>query len=182
MSCLVPVNTKEDIFPKYRNTPIADLLEYHDLGKPFAKYKDPKVLIGMCMDYRKKMHIPDGFAYIIRTGGGSVRHAEFKVSYSIAVGGVKAIALIGHDNCGMVNLASKETKFVEGLVEAGWKKDAALDHFRQFAPMYEICNELDFLLSETDRLRRRYPKILVAPLMYQVEDNRLYLIDEDKEC
>ncbi len=47
-----------------------------------------------------------------------------------------------------------------------------------FAPMFEIGNEVDFILSEVKRLRLRYPKIQVAPLMYQVEDNLLYLIRE----
>jgi carbonic anhydrase len=31
------------------------------------------------------------------------------------------------------------------------------------------------------RLRLRYPKVLVAPLLYRVEDNRLYLIQENSE-
>ena len=44
---------------------------------------------------------------------------------------------------------------------------------------FEIGNEVDFVLSEVKRLRLRYPKILVAPLMYRVEDNRLYLIQEN---
>ncbi|MFV9510818.1 hypothetical protein [Tepidibacillus sp. LV47] len=45
--------------------------------------------------------------------------------------------------------------------------------------MFEIGNEVDFVLSEVKRLRLRYPKIMVAPLLYKVEDNRLYLIRED---
>ena len=47
-----------------------------------------------------------------------------------------------------------------------------------FAPMFEIGNEVDFVLSEAKRLRLRYPKIQVAPLMYRIEDNQLYLIRE----
>lgn len=45
--------------------------------------------------------------------------------------------------------------------------------------MFEIGNEVDFVLSEAKRLRLRYPKIIVAPLLYKVEDNRLYLIREE---
>jgi carbonic anhydrase len=37
----------------------------------------------------------------------------------------------------------------------------------------------DFILSETKRLRNRYPKIKIAPMLYLVEDNKLYLINED---
>ena len=45
--------------------------------------------------------------------------------------------------------------------------------------MFEIGNEVDFILSEVKRLRLRYPKIVIAPLLYRVEDNRLYLIKEN---
>ena len=49
----------------------------------------------------------------------------------------------------------------------------------QFAPMFEIGNEIDFLLSESKRLRSRYPKITVVPMYYKIEDNLLYLIREN---
>lgn len=133
----------------------------------------------MCMDNRKHLHIPENFAYIIRTGGGNLRHSEFKVSYAVAVGNIKAIVLIGHDNCGMVNLFSKKEKFINGLVEAaGWNREWAEEHFTQFAPLFEIGNEIDFVLSEAKRLRQRYPKIPVTPLFYKLENNLLYLINE----
>ena len=47
-----------------------------------------------------------------------------------------------------------------------------------FAPMFELTNEVDFILSEVQRLRSRYPAILVAPMIYRMEDNRLYVIRE----
>jgi carbonic anhydrase len=79
----------------------------------------------------------------------------------------------------MVNLASKKELFIEGLVtNAGWNKEQAEEHFTEFAPMFEIGNEIDFILSETVRLRKVYPKIQIAPMMYLVEDNKLYLIRE----
>jgi carbonic anhydrase len=131
------------------------------------------------MDNRKHLHIPDNFAFIIRSGGANLRYSEFKVSYAVAVGGVRSIALIGHTQCGMVNLIARKEKFIRGLVDsAGWTPEAAEAHFGQFAPMFEIGNEVDFVLSEVKRLRLRYPKILVAPMLYRVEDNRLYLIKE----
>ena len=177
MDQLIPVSTKNDIFPEYRETPIELLLEYHNLHRPFDSYSKAQLLIGMCMDNRKHLHIPDNFAYIIRSGGGNLRYSEFKVSYAIAIGGVKAIALLGHNNCGMVNLYSKKERFIEGLVKnAGWNKEYAEEHYLNFAPMYEIGNEIDFVLSEAARLRLRYPKVLVAPLFYNIEDNKFYLI------
>jgi len=61
---------------------------------------------------------------------------------------------------------------------AGWDRTWATEHFMHFSPMFEIGNEVDFLLSETKRLRLRYPKITIAPMYYRVEDNLLYLINE----
>ena len=176
---LIPIEKEGDIFPEYRNTPIGRLLEYHDLGRPFDCYGKAELLIGMCMDNRKSLRIPDNFAYIIRSGGGNLRYSEFKVSYAIAIGQLRHIALIGHNNCGMVNLFSRKDAFIKGLVEtAGWDRERAEDHFMHFAPMFEIGNEIDFLLGEAKRLRLRYPKIQIAPMLYKVEDNKLYLIKE----
>lgn len=125
------------------------------------------------------LNIPENFSFIIRTGGANLRYSEFKVSFAIAVGGVKHIALIGHTNCGMVNLISKKEVFVKGLTEiAGWTKEQAEEHFYHYGPMFEIGNEVDFILSEVKRLRQRYPKITIAPLIYKVEDNKLYLVRE----
>ena len=179
MNRLSPVMSKEDIFQDYRDTPLGLLLEYHNLDREYETYTQAQLLVGMCMDHRKHLHIPDNFSYIIRAGGANLRHSEFKVSYAIAVGGVHNIALIGHNNCGMVNLAARKELFIKGMVEnAGWEPDKAEQHFMQFAPMFEIGNEIDFILSETQRLRLRYPKIQVAPLLYIVEDNLLYQIKE----
>jgi carbonic anhydrase len=61
---------------------------------------------------------------------------------------------------------------------AGWDKDLAEEHFMDFAPIYEISNEIEFLRREAKRLRIRYPKITVAPILYRVDDNRLYLVKE----
>ena len=179
MNKLLPVNSANDIPVDYLHTPIGYLFEYHNLNRPYETFEKAQILIGMCMDNRKHLHIPDNFAFIIRSGGANLRYSEFKVSYAIAVGQVGHIALIGHNNCGMVNLASRKEIFIDGLqVIAGWSKTSAEEHFIHFAPMFEISNETDFVLSETKRLRLRYPKIKIAPLFYLVEDNKLYLIDE----
>lgn len=179
MNRLHPVSRQEDIFSEYRGTPIGLLMEYHNLNRNLDAHTQAQLLIGMCMDNRKHLRIPDNFAYIIRAGGANLRYSEFKVSYAIAVGGVQAIALIGHTQCGMVNLVSKKTAFIQGLVEnAGWESESAESHFNYYAPIFEIGNEVDFVLSEAKRLRLRYPKIQVAPLLYRVEENLLYLVQE----
>ncbi len=179
MNELISIVTTEDILPKYKSGPIGLLLEYHNLHRPLDEYANAQLLIGMCMDNRKHLRLPDNFAFIIRAGGANLRYSEFKVSYAIAIGGVKAIALIGHNNCGMVNLMSKREAFVEGLVDnAGWNGVKAEEHFMYLAPMFEIGNEIDFVLTEAKRLRLLYPKIQIAPLLYRVEDNLLYLLNE----
>lgn len=176
---LKPVSSVEDIEAGLRETPIGLLLEYHNLNRKLDTYVKASLLIGMCMDNRKSLRIPDNFAYIIRSGGANLRYSEFKVSFAIAVGGVSYIALIGHSNCGMVNLISRKKDFVHGLTSlAGWDAERAEEHFMHYAPMFEIGNEIDFILSETKRLRLRYPKVHIAPLFYLVEDNRLYCIKE----
>jgi carbonic anhydrase len=179
MDRLIPIKSKNDIPVQYRATPIGLLLEYHNLKRAYDSYSSAQLLIGMCMDNRKHLHIPDNFAFIIRTGGANLRYSEFKVSYAIGVGGVHCLALIGHNQCGMVNLFARRERFIEGLMNnAGWEQKSAEEHFQHFAPLFEIRNETDFVLSEVLRLRLRYPKILAAPLLYRVEDNRLYFIRE----
>jgi len=104
MTRLIAITNQNDIFFEYQNTPISLLLEYHNLNRPFENYAVAQLLVGMCMDNRNQLRIPNNFSYILRSGGGNLRYSEFKVSYAVAVGKVKYIALIGHSNCAMVNL------------------------------------------------------------------------------
>lgn len=179
MNRLIPYRQESDILENYKNTPIEEFLEYHNLKKDFTKHQKARLLIAMCMDNRKYLNIPENFAYIIRTGGGNLRQSEFKVSYAIAIGGVETIAILAHNGCGMTNLFSRKDDFIRGLTEkAGWEKERAEEHFFQFSPLFEIGNEVDFVLSEAKRLRMRYPKILTAPLYYKIEENAIYQIGE----
>ncbi len=179
MERLIEIKSVQDIPKNLRNTPIGLLLEYHNLARPEENYDQAEILIGMCMDHRKHLHIPENFAYILRTGGGNLRYSEFKVSYAVAIGEIKAIALMAHNRCGMVNLHAKKERFIQGLVKAGWEEAWAEEHFNNFAPLFEIGNEVDFVLSEAQRLRNRYPKLLVVPLFYDLETNLLSLIAEE---
>jgi carbonic anhydrase len=180
MNKITALESKTSIPEVYRDTPIGLLIEYHNLNRDYENYTQAKLLIGMCMDNRKHLHIPDNFAYIIRSGGANLRFSEFKVSYALSVGQVRHIALIAHNNCGMVNLVARKNEFINGLIEAaGWDRQTAEEHFMNYAPLFEIGSETEFTLSEAVRLRKRYPKIQVAPLYYKVEDNKLYLINED---
>lgn len=179
MRKLVEVDSLEQIFPEYRKTPVGMFLEYHNLNRPFCQYRQPQMLIGMCMDNRKNLWIPDNFAFVIRSGGANLFYHEFQVSYAIAVGGVPSIALIGHSNCGMVNLEDRKEQFVHGLVRnAGWNGEAARMHFENLSLFFEIGDAIEFVLSEVARLRKRYPSVLVAPLYYDVESGKILQVEE----
>ena len=171
-----------DVPPAYRNTPIADLLAYHNLKLPHRQHVQATLLIGMCMDNRIVLRVPDNFAFILRAGGANFQRVEFKVSYAVAVGGVRAMCLIGHDQCGMVDLRARRQIFVDGLVvNGGWNRQDAEQHFDKYAAVFEIGDPAQFVLSEARRLRQRYPGVTVAPLFYQIRDGLLYQIVEAGE-
>lgn len=179
LKSFIEIKSESDIPERWRPTPIGALLRYHDLGMPLPGRVDkPQLLIGMCMDSRKHLRIPDNFAFILRTGGANMRLSEFRVSYAIAVGGVRAIALIGHTNCGMSSLESRRETFIRGLVDVGWKRASAEEHFDRNAPQHEIGSEADFIRAEACRLRELYPKVDVAPLLYRIEDNMVVVLRE----
>lgn len=175
----IEISSDADIPAHWRATPIGALLRYHALGEPLPpRAERPELLIGMCMDSRKHLRIPDNFAFILRTGGANLSLSEFRVSYAIAVGGVRAIALIGHTNCGMSGLAARRAPFIEGLIEVGWTRGKAEKHFDRHALEHEIGSEDDFIRAEARRLRALYPKVQVAPLLYRIEDNSIAILRE----
>ena len=53
-----PVESEADIPPHLRNSPIEELLQYHNLGRELIPVEAPRLLIGMCMDNRKHLRIP----------------------------------------------------------------------------------------------------------------------------
>jgi carbonic anhydrase len=174
---LVRVSTRADVIDTYKSTPVESLLCYHNMHEPLPPpLEKPVLLVGMCMDHRADLRIPNEFAYILRSAGANLRDSEFEISYAIAVGGVSAIALLGHTDCGMVGVAKKRDAFIAGLMRVGWTEDAAAAHFDRSAPRYEIGGALEFTVAEAARLRNRFPKVLVAPLMYAVEDDSLLQI------
>lgn len=58
----------------------------------------------------------------------------------------------------------------------GGEEAAALAQFSEYAPQYEIGDPVEFVVAEAARLRRLYPLLMVAPLMYAVENDRLLQI------
>ncbi len=176
---LKKILNQDDLPTSIIKTPFENLIKYHNLGENFKEYEKAELAVVMCMDNRKQLNIPNKFAYILRTAGARITGNEFKLSFVIGFGDIKYIALIAHTNCGMVNLTSKKEKVVEGLVNnAGWTKETAENHFNSFAPFFEIENETSFMFSEANRLREKYPRISFLPMLYMVEDEKLYLIEK----
>lgn len=174
---LQPVDASEDVPPAYRDTPVERLLAWHNLGAELDVPESPELLVGACMDHRVSLRMPRDFAYVIRTGGANLRGRDFEVSFAVSVGGVRAVALVGHSDCGMAGVTGRREPFVAGLTDgAGWDEEEAAGHFDDAAPDHEIDDPVAFTLDQTERLRRRYPEVLVAPLHYRVEDRRLYVI------
>jgi carbonic anhydrase len=179
MKPLIEISSLKDIPGNIKDSPAALLLQYHNLQRPFDTYEKAQLLIGMCMDNRIALKIPGNFAYIIRTGGANLRYHEFQVSYAIAMGGIRQLILMAHNRCAMVNLVSKKDLFADGLVtHGGWDRELAEEHFIHQAPLFEISNEIDFVLSEARRLQFRYPGISVIPLFYNIDNDMIYIIAE----
>jgi carbonic anhydrase len=178
MTRIVSVDRLSDIVPAYVGTPIGWLLRYHNLGEHLPPTSGrARLLIGMCMDDRKDLVIPNEFAFVIRAAGGNLRDHAFDMSYAIAVGGVTSIALLAHTDCGMVGVRKKRDAFVRGLVaRGGWDERRAAEHFDEAVPVYEIHDAVEFVVGEANRLRAVYPAVLIAPLLYRVEDDRLLQI------
>jgi carbonic anhydrase len=172
---IIPVNYRDDILPEYRGTPVEALLEYHNLGRAIGTTPAPQMLIGMCMDSRKSLRMPSDFAFVLRTAGANMRDNEFRISYTIAVGGVRTIVLIAHTDCGMAKLEQNREQFIQGLMSAaGWDEARAVKHFEDLSPKFGMRDEVEFVLREAARLRAIYPRISIVPLLYRVEDDLLY--------
>lgn len=179
MNKLIKIASTGDIPEEYANSPIGLLLEYHNLKRHRENYTQPELLLCTCMDSRVNIRMPDNFAFTIRTGGADMSGQEFKMSFAISSAGIEHLALIGHSDCGMVNLNSKKEKFVNGMVYyAGWQQEEADEYFKANSPRFEIHDETDFIMTQANRLRELFPKIAIAPMLYRVEDGWIYLIVE----
>ncbi len=179
MNKLLTITSNEDLPAQYRNSPIENLFCYHNLGANGVSYTRAKIIIATCMDHRVELKLPDKFAFVIRTGGANIQYSTFHISYALAVGNIRHIALIGHTDCGMMNLEERKQKFIDGLSQnAAWNKEEAGIHFEREAPEFEIGDSIRFTLKQKEQLENRYPGVQIAPVIYKVEDNQLYLIEE----
>jgi len=163
-----PVRNDADILPAYRGTAVGELLAYQNLGKAAGSpAAHPRILVASCLEIDAPLRVPAGFAIHLRTAAGSLKRDPFKVSWAIGMAQVSAIAIVAHGGCGLVSLREHRDQFVARLIEnAGWERPAAEQHFDHWSDLFGIDDPLEFALAEAHRLARRYPKVLVAPLLW----------------
>ncbi|MGH2550264.1 MAG: carbonic anhydrase [Thermomicrobiales bacterium] len=180
MPKLIETNKPEDILPVYRDTPVEELLRYHNFREPRPTDNEtPKMFIAMCIDFRKFLVVPNDYAYIMRTAGARLRGNEFELLYAIAVGGVSTVVLIGHTDCGMTRVINQRDQFVTGLGErAGVSEETASEIFDTFAPEYAIEDPVKAMVAEAIMLRGLLKGVMIAPLLYRVNDDKLVQILE----
>jgi carbonic anhydrase len=130
----------------------------------------------MCIDFRKSLSIPRDWAFILRREGANMDGAEFAIALALSKG-VRHMALIAHNSCAMSNTAHHRDAFVTVLCEKyNWKRPQAVEFFDNHARSHDIGNEIDFVLQEAQRLSSLFPGLTVVPILFRVEDDRLYLI------
>lgn len=165
---IINVRNDADILPAYRGSPVGELLRYQNLGAAARHYERPELLIATCLEQEAALRIPAGFAISLHTAAANLKRDPFKVSWAIGVAGVSAIAIVGHDDCRLTDLRSQREQFVVQMIEAaGWERPAAEQHFDHWSDLFEIDSAVEFAAAEAARLQSRYPKILVAPLLFQ---------------
>ncbi len=171
------VEGNTDILVRYQGTPIADWLRYHNLGEGPHIYDSPQLLIITCMDYRIHLHVPKNFAYVLRLAGANLRHQAFDLACVLAFAGIRHVCVVGHTDCAMESLNTRREDFASGLEKTGgWSKAGAELQFDLYAPRFHILHVVDFTLFQAGWLERKLPRILVAPLIFDVKDSSLYEI------
>jgi hypothetical protein len=171
------VEGTKDIAARYQGTPIADWLRYHNLGEGPHVYDSPRLLIVTCMEHSIQLHLPKNFAEVLCLAGANLRHREFDLACALAFTGIRHVCVVGHTDCAMESLKDKKADFTSGLQKiAGWSESRAELQFGLCAPRLGISNAVDFTLFEAAWLERRFPGILVAPLIYDAKDGALYQI------
>jgi carbonic anhydrase len=174
---LVPLHSRQDLLPEYENTPIAEMFGFHALGWPERTYAHPQLVIVTCMDARVGLKLPRTFAYVLQTAGARIRPVRFGMDYAISVAGVRAVALIGHDDCAMTKVTSHRDPFVKGLCGLGGvDAETAGESYDEGVETFAIEDTVEYALDAAARLRERYPGVIVAPLHYRVRDGHILQI------
>jgi len=179
---LVPVRTESDLAEEYRRSPIADLFRHHGERAPVRSYERPPLVIVTCMDSRISLRLPETFAFVLRTAGANVESVLFNLDFAVAVAGVEGLAIIGHDDCAMTAVGRSREAFESGLVRGqGWTPERAASAYESGVSWFGIESARESVWASAQALRKRYPRLLVAPLFYRVGDGRLEMVEGAEE-
>lgn len=171
---LQPIASPGDIPIEWRNTPIEKLINSENFGQKIPEGKSPELLIAACIEFRYALPIPRQFAYVIRRASGRLVGSEFSISYVLSAG-VRHVALIGHNDCGMTKVLEKQDDLIRALIEQGWSPDRAQDFIHSQSARHMMKDELDGLRREYVRLRRLFKRLTIAPLFVDLHDTMLYV-------
>lgn len=180
MSKLITLDSRDDIPSKLRGTPVESVISSHNFYEVSEIDTDESadLIIGMCVDYRKQLHLPKNTAYIIRSPGANMKDSEFGIALGIGAG-LSYLALIVHNRCLMSNPFEKRDAVIGALVkEHSWTTNQAETFFDRVANEKEINDPIDFAINEASRLRKLFKNLNVVPMLYSVDNDRLYLIND----
>ncbi len=176
---LIKVNSMADIPSRFQNTPIADLLRsqnMYDIG--YEVSPAPSLIIGMCIDHRKQLHLPKNGAYIIRAPGANMKDHEFSIALALS-SGITYMALLVHNKCLMSDLSKRKSLVKRILVqEHGWEINNTEKAFDDFAKAKQIGDPVSFGLAESARLQNIFKGLTVVPMLYDIYSDRLFIIKE----
>lgn len=176
---LAPARNESEILPAWRGTPVADLLRFQNFPDAGAAPAGPHpaILVATCLEQASPLRLPAGFAVELHTAAASLKRDPFKVSWAIGVARVSAIAIVGHDDCRLTQLRNHREEFVVRMIEAaGWERPAAEQHFDHWSDLFAVDEPAAFAAAEAARLRERYPRLVIAPLLYQSASGQLLQI------
>jgi carbonic anhydrase len=179
-SRLLPISSVDDIPAQLKGTPVEALL----IAQNFYQVMDEadssaNLIIGMCMDYRKQLHLPKNCAYIIRSPGANMKDHEFAIALALSTG-IRYMALLVHNNCIMSDPFKRRNDFVKVMVrDHRWRHEHAEVMFDDSVQFSYIGEPIVFALEEAHRLRTLFPKLVVVPLLYDVDSDKVFLVRDN---
>ncbi len=104
--------------------------------------------------------------------------SEFSIALALA-SGIQYMALVVHNKCLMSDPNQQREQFINILVhEHSWTHEQAEVYFDRCASNLEIDDPIEFALEESSRLQDLFRSLIVVPLLYNVDNDRLFLIKD----
>ncbi len=174
---LISIESDNDIPAHLQGTPIESLLKAQNMFEAEEETEDTaNLIIGMCMDYRKQLHLPKNCAYIIRSPGANMKDHEFSVALALSTG-IRYMALLVHNKCIMSDPFKQRRNFLKVLVRNHhWKREQAEMMFSSSVTQGYIGEPVSFALQESHRLKTLFADLTVVPLLYDVDSDKIFLI------